>query len=140
MNNIVIAGRLTKDVELKYIPSTGKAVANFSVAVNRRFKKDTADFFNIVVWEKQAENCANYLAKGSEVVIAGEMQQRSFDGKEGQKVYVWELIAQEVQFVGGKKIETPSNFSSQLGEAETPFIPKGLDEAYKEIDEESVPF
>lgn len=129
MNNIVIAGRLTKEVELKYIPSTGKAVANFSVAVNRRFKRDTADFFNIVVWDKQAESCANYISKGSEVVIAGEMQQRSFDGSDGKKVYLWELIAQDVQFIGGKK--------QNLEPAET-FTPN--DKAYKELPDSDVPF
>ena len=133
MNNIVIAGRLTKDPELKYIPTTGKAVANFSVAVNRRFKRDTADFFNIVVWDKQAESCANYISKGSEVVIAGEMQQRSFDGNDGKKVYLWELIAQEVQFVGGKKTET--------GQGNSPgtFEPKS--DGYEELaDTDDVPF
>lgn len=134
MNNITIAGRLTKDPELKYIPSTGKAVANFSVAVNRRFKRDVTDFFNVVVWDKQAENCANYIAKGSEVVIAGEMQQRSFDGGDGKKVYLWELIAQDVQFVGGKKSEAGQGNTSDT------FEPKGLDGGYKELPDENVPF
>ena len=119
MNNIVIAGRLTKGVELKYIPSTGKAVANFSVAVNRRFKRDVTDFFNVVVWDKQAENCANYIAKGSEVVIAGEMQQRNYDGGDGKKVYLWELIAQDVQFIGGKK-QTNAEYAESIDE-EPPF-------------------
>lgn len=130
MNNIVIAGRLTKGVELKYIPSTGKAVANFSVAVNRRFKRDVTDFFNVVVWDKQAENCANYIAKGSEVVIAGEMQQRNYDGGDGKKVYLWELIAQDVQFIGGKKMDPKpvNSFDASAGVE------------YSELPDEDVPF
>ena len=132
MNNITICGRLTRDPELKYVPATGKAVANFSVAVNRRFKRDIADFFNVVVWDKQAESCANYISKGSEVVIAGEMQCRNYEDKDGKKIYQWELIAQEVQFVGSKK--------SEAGQGNLPgtFEPKGG--GYEELAEEDTPF
>ena len=98
MNQIMIIGRLTADPELKLIPSTGKYVATFSVAVDRRFQKQT-DFFNVVVWEKLAENCSNYLRKGSQCAVIGEMQQRSYENNEGKKVYIWEVKAEQVQFL-----------------------------------------
>lgn len=113
MNSITIIGRLTADPELRVIASTGKSVATFTVAVDRRFQKQT-DFFNVVVWEKQAENCANYLRKGSQCAVQGEMQQRSYDNNEGKKVYIWEVKAEQVQFLS-KPAET-SGYREVLGD------------------------
>ena len=94
MNIAILIGRLTKDPELRYIASTGRAVASFSIAVDRTFvgkdgQKQT-DFFNIIVWGKQAENAANYLAKGSQVAIRGQIQNRSYEIPNGEKRYVTE--------------------------------------------------
>lgn len=104
MNRVILIGRLARDPELRFTAS-GKAVANFSVAVNRTFSKDgEADFFNIVVWGKTAENCANYLAKGRLVGIEGRLQNRTYETQAGEKRYVTEIIADNVKFLdwGGK--------------------------------------
>jgi len=102
MNKVVLIGRLTKDPELKFTPGTGTAVATFTLAVDRRFSKDgqkEADFIPIVVWGKQAESTANHSAKGKLISIAGRIQTRSYDAKDGTKRYVTEVVADEVQFI-----------------------------------------
>lgn len=106
MNRVVLIGRLTKQPELRFTPGAGKAVATFTLAVNRRFKTDgqpEADFLPIVVWGKQAESAANYLTKGSQAAISGKIATRNYENKEGQRVYVTEIIADEVQFLDSKK-------------------------------------
>lgn len=112
MNKVTLIGRLTKDPELKFTPREGKAVATFTLAVDRRGKdgKKEADFIPIVVWGKQAENTANYTAKGSLVGVAGRIQTRSYDAKDGGKRYITEVVAEEVQFLS-KGNSTPSNFA-----------------------------
>jgi len=108
MNKVTLIGRLTKDPELKFTPGTGTAVANFTIAVDRRLpNKDgqrEADFISVVVWGKIAENTANYMSKGKLIAISGRIQARSYDAKDGTKRYVTEVVAEEVQFlekVGG---------------------------------------
>jgi single-strand DNA-binding protein len=104
INNVTLVGRLTKDPELKYTPN-GVAVANFTLAVNRPFKSETgpdADFINITVWRKPAENAANYLKKGSLAGVTGSIQTRNYDGSDGKKVYVTEVQADRVQFLDTK--------------------------------------
>jgi len=102
MNNWFGIGRLTRDPELKYSPQ-GTAVCNFTLAVNRRFKRDTADFIDVVCWKALAENCANYLTKGSQAAVSGELQIRTYETKDGQKRKVAEIIADQVQFLDSKK-------------------------------------
>ena len=103
----IIMGNLTKDPELRYIPS-GSAVANFTVAVNRTYKdssgetKEEISFLPVVVWGKQAENCNQYLKKGGAVFIDGNLKQRSWEDKEGQKRSIVEIVAFNVQFLGGR--------------------------------------
>lgn len=109
MNKCTLVGRMVKDAELKFLPSTGTATANFTIAVNRMFKKEgqpTADFINIVIWGKQAENTANYTHKGSLVAVSGRIQTRSYDAKDGTKRYITEVVAEEVQFLDKKESET----------------------------------
>lgn len=112
MNRVILIGRLTRDPELRYT-SSNIATASFSLAVDRNFTNQNgereADFINIVVWRKQAENCKNYLTKGSQVAIDGRIQTRSYDGQDGQKRYVTEVIADNVQFLGTKASNTNSN-------------------------------
>jgi len=106
MNRVILIGRLTRDPELRYIAGSGTAVSTFTLAVDRNFKsKDgqkEADFINIVVWNKQAENVANYLAKGRLAAVSGRLQTRSYEGNDGQKRYVTEVVADEVQFLDRK--------------------------------------
>ena len=115
MNKCTLIGRLTRDVELKFAQGNGNAVATFTVAVDRRMpNKKTgareADFVPIVVWGKQAESSATYLSKGKLCGVAGRIQTRNYDAKDGHKVYVTEVIAEEVQFLEwADKTETNNN-------------------------------
>ena len=103
LNKAFIIGNITRDPELKALPSGGK-VCTLSVATNRVWKdkigakQEAADFHNIVVFGRQAETTAQYMKKGSEVMIEGRMQTRSWDGADGQKKYRTEVIADRVQF------------------------------------------
>ena len=106
MNKVVLIGRLTKDVELRYTQTNNTAVASFSLAVNRKFVKTgeerQADFFNIIAWNKLAETISKYLFKGNQVAISGRLETRSWDDPNGQKHYVTEVIAEEIDFIGSK--------------------------------------
>lgn len=102
MNQVVLIGRLTRDPELRFIPNSGTAVARFSLAVNREFKREgqpDADFFNIVVWGKSAENCANYLKKGRLCAVNGNLRNNNYEDKNGVKHYNVEVIANRVEFL-----------------------------------------
>ena len=129
MNNVVLIGRLTRDPELRYIQS-GTAVAKFGLAVDKGLSKDkkqemesnnqpTADFINITVWGKMAENCATYLVKGRLVGIQGRIQTGSYD-KEGVRVYTTEVVAQNVEFLEwGDKQQNNQQDNSNTGFGET---------------------
>lgn len=110
MNKVILIGRLTRDPELRYT-STGKAVCDFTLAVDRPFSgmsgEKEADFINIVVWNKPAENVAKYMAKGRQCAVEGRLQIRSYDGNDGQRKYRTEVIANSVEFIGS------NNTSSQ---------------------------
>ncbi|HBL06451.1 MAG TPA: single-stranded DNA-binding protein [Clostridium sp.] len=102
MNKVVLIGRMTKDPQLKFTPGTGTAVATFTMAVNRRFKKEgqpDADFIPVVVWGKQAESTANYMSKGKLLSVAGRIETRSYEAKDGGRRYVTEVVADEVSFL-----------------------------------------
>ena len=139
MNVTVLIGRLTKEVTLRYVPSTGKAVANFSIAVDRPYTSKTGekltDFFNIVVWGKQAENCANYLDKGRLVGIKGTLENRSYENQNGEKRYVTEIIAENVQFLEFAKPNV-NNGSSIITDKEAEYDESG----YRELEDEEAPF
>lgn len=111
MNNVSLIGRLTKDPEFRYTPS-GVAVARFTLAVNRTFKKEgeqQADFINIVTWRKTAENTANFLRKGSLAGVVGRIQTGSYDGQDGKKVFTVEVVAENVQFLEPKSANNAPN-------------------------------
>ena len=107
MNKVCLIGRLTKDPEVRYTQTNNTLVANFTVAVNRRFKKETdeitADFIPIIAWSKTGEFCSSYFKKGQQVGICGRIQTRNWDDDEGQKHYATEVIAEEVYFADSKK-------------------------------------
>jgi single-strand DNA-binding protein len=102
LNRAILIGRLTKDPELRYTPN-GVAVASFTLAVDRSFTNQQgekeADFIPIVVWRKQAENCANYIGKGSLVAVEGRIQVRTYDTKDGQRRWATEVVADNVRFL-----------------------------------------
>jgi single-strand DNA-binding protein len=105
MNRVVLVGRLTKDPELKYTPN-GVPVATFTLAVNRSFTNQQgereADFINCVVWRRPAENVANFLKKGSLAGVDGRIQTRNFEGQDGKRVFMTEVVAESVQFLEPK--------------------------------------
>ncbi len=107
LNKVFLVGNLTRDPELRFT-AQGTAVANFSIAVNRSYKandgeyKKEVSFFNIVVWGKTGENCSKFLSKGRSVLVEGRLQNRSYETQEGQKRTITEIVADNVQFLGGK--------------------------------------
>jgi len=139
MNKVVLVGRPTKDPELRFTPGTGKAVATFTLAVNRRFKtpgQPEADFIPVVVWGKTAENTANYVAKGKLVGVSGTIQTRSYDAKDGTKRYVTEVVADEVQFLEPKSSGTTNtNYSTTYQEDLGDF-----EGDYQEVKDDDIPF
>lgn len=112
INRVVLVGRLTKDVDLKYTPS-GIAMARFTLAVNRTFSNQQgereADFINCLVWRKQAENAANYLSKGSLAGVEGRIQTGSYEGQDGKRVYTTDVVADSVQFLEPKNGQATQN-------------------------------
>ena len=146
MNKVTLIGRLTKDPELKFTPGAGTAVATFTVAVDRRLpNKDgqrEADFIPIVVWGKQAENTANYMSKGKLIAIAGRIQTRSYDAKDGTKRYVTEVVAEEVQFLD-KGTGAPRSNDNFDGGSEGSFrstTPQGYGDDMTPVDDGDIPF
>ena len=111
MNKAILIGRLTRDPELRTTP-TGRNVCQFSIAVNRNFTNANgereADFIPVVVWRKQAENVCKYCTQGSLVGVTGRIQTRSYDGQDGQRRYVTEVVADNVTFLGSKNNNTGS--------------------------------
>ena len=112
MNKVFLIGRLTRDPELRYTGSN-LPVATFSLAVNRNFSNQNgereADFINVVVWRKQAENCKNYLTQGSQVAVEGRLQTRTYDDNNGQRRYITEVVADNVEFLGSRNSSNNSN-------------------------------
>ena len=115
MNKIMLIGRLTKDPELRYTQG-GTAVANFTLAVNRRFTNQNgereADFINCQAWQKTAEFVANYFKKGQQMALEGRLQVRSYDGNDGQRHWKTEVVAEQIEFVGSKGNGSNSNNAS----------------------------
>lgn len=129
INKVVIIGRLVRDPELKYTPGNGTAVTTVTIAVDRQKTKDgkkEADFIPVVIWGKQAESTAQYVSKGKLIGIAGRIQTRSYDHKDGYKVYVTEVVAEDVQFLEwGEKPQgnTNSDYSDMepIEDSDIPF-------------------
>ena len=96
MNKVILIGRLTKDPESKKT-SSGKSVASFTLAVNQRFNRDKTDFINCVAWEKTADYLGNYVKKGNLIAVEGRISTRNYDGSDGKKVYITEVVCDSVQ-------------------------------------------
>lgn len=123
LNRVILIGRLTADPELRYTNS-GTAVASFTLAVDRmrtgqNGERET-DFINIVVWQKQAELCAQYLHKGRMAAVDGRLQIRSYDNREGQKVRVAEVVAESVRFLDRGDQGSSGGSSSSAPRSTTP--------------------
>ena len=113
MNKAILIGRLTRDPELRYT-SSNRAVCQFSIAIDRPFTNQStgqreADFINLVVWDKTAENVGKYMAKGRLIAVEGRIQTRNYDNNEGKKVYVTEVVASNIQFLESRNATTNNN-------------------------------
>lgn len=146
MNRVVLVGRLTKDPELRYTPS-GVAIATFTLAVNRTFTNQQgereADFINCVIWRKPAENVANFLKKGSLAGVDGRIQTRSYEGQDGKRVYVTEVLAESVQFLEPRNAGGDRGGYSQGGQEGSSFGQRNQNqnqnqrnEGYTRVDED----
>ena len=131
MNNVVLIGRLTKDVELKYIQGTGTPVANFAIAVDREFTgkdgKKEVDFIDIQVWGKSAENCSNYIGKGSLVGVQGSIRIDSYQNQAGENRKITRINANRVQFLDTKRTEQENKTNTNTLE-------------FQEVDNDDIPF
>ncbi len=147
MNKVVLIGRLTKDIELRYT-QTNTAVGSTTIAVNRQKqenKEQETDFINLVIWGKQAETSSKYLKKGSQAAIDGRIKTRNYENNDGKKVYVVEVVAENIQFLDSKK----ENTQNQIEEpTEQELLDKAVNsnDPYKEFgqqiefDDSSLPF
>ena len=117
MNKVILMGRLTHDPEIRYSNgATSTAVARFSVAVDRRFKREgdpSADFFNVSCFGKTAEFCEKYLNKGTKIVLSGRLENNNYTNKDGQQVRDNRIIAEEIEFAESKKASTENQEASQ---------------------------
>jgi single-strand DNA-binding protein len=111
MNQANLIGRLTRDPEVKQTAS-GISVCTFSIAITRTFNRDETDYINIVTWRALAENCGKYLAKGRQVGVSGRIQSRSYEGNDGKRRYVTEIVADNVEFLGSGQRSNASSEST----------------------------
>lgn len=146
LNKAIIIGNLTRDPELRALPSGGQ-LCQLGVATNRVYKdkngqtQKATEFHNVVVWGRQAETCGQYLKKGQTVCVEGRLQTRSWDGQDGQKKYRTEIVADRVQFgpkAGGSAQPAADNRPQQeeKGDAE----PAGIQYPEENINAEDIPF
>ena len=136
INNVVLIGRLTRDVDLRHTPQN-QVVGQFTLAVNRNFKNQNgeydADFINCVIWGKSAENLANWAKKGNLVGITGRIQTRNYEGTDGKRVYVTEVVAESF-----KLLEKRDNSANQNSMAEQ--MPPSFAGDPMDIKDDDLPF
>lgn len=132
MNKVILIGRLVKDPDLKFIPTTGTATCSITIAVdnyNSKTREKSADFIPVVIFGKQAENLVQFMTKGSQVAVSGRIRTRAYDSKDGVKKYVTEVLADNfggIKFLGSKNIT-----NNELDEDETfndSFMPEDMGE------------
>jgi single-strand DNA-binding protein len=142
MNKVFLIGRLVDAPEHKTTPA-GVSVANFRIGVNRRFNRDQSDFFTIVAWRGLADNCAKYLVKGQQVAVSGELQTRSYEGKDGVRRYITEVSADDIEFLAKPGAAGGSNYAPE--QPKTKVAPMS-DEMFSEemgdvlMEDEDLPF
>lgn len=131
MNQIILCGRLCNDPDVRY-GTNSNAIAKFSIAVDRRFKRDgqpTADFFNCTAFGKTGEFIEKYFHKGSKILLSGEMQNNNYKNKEGQMVYGFQVLVNNVEFAESKSASSPAQ-QAKPQQADDSFIsiPDGIEE------------
>ncbi len=128
MNKVFLIGRLTRDPELRHT-SNNTPFCQINVAISRpvgQGKEPETDFINVVVWNKQAENLVKYVKKGNQIAIEGRIQTRSYDNEEGKKVYVTEVLANHVEFIGNNSNKTNDN-QTQTQDNKTSYTAEEID-------------
>lgn len=152
MNKVVLIGNLVRDPEVRATQS-GISVCNFTVAVNRRFKKENGeqetDFLNVIAWRQLAELCSKYLAKWRKVAVTGSIQTRTYEAKDGSKRTAWDIVADEVEFLTpqNQQNSTPSApgtyttaASKDSGTAYAPQPHNDFGGGFTQVDDEELPF
>ena len=134
MNKVILIGRIVKDPEVKKTQSN-KTVANFTVAINDKYSKDKTDFINCVAWEKTADYLGNYVKKGNLIAVDGRISTRNYDGSDGKKVYITEVVCESVQGLERNDQPKPSNEPKPWQTYKEPVNDYPID-----IDEEILPF
>jgi len=149
LNRVILIGRLTRDPEMRYTPA-GVAVAQFALAVDRPYsnaqKEKEVDYINIVVWRQLAELCAQYLRKGRLAAVEGRLQIRHYDNNEGKRVYVTEVVADNVRFLesanAGNREDAAGGFPSSAPRANAGKVNDPFEDDGKPIDlsDDDLPF
>ncbi len=143
MNQTNLIGRLTRDPEAKKTAS-GISVCTFSIAINRTFNRDETDYINIVTWRATADNCGKYLSKGSQVGITGRIQSRTYDGNDGKRRYVTEVVADNVEFLGSPRNRNASGDENGKAPSEAPPAAEDVfgsgGGTFTPIDDDNLPF
>lgn len=130
MNKVILIGRLTKDPELSFMPTSGKAVTRFNLAVPRPYKKDETDFINCKAFGKTAETIANYITKGRQIAVAGSIRTGSYEDKDGVKKYITEVWVESFNFIGNNKSDSEN----------TGFNQNTFDDEMVRVDDSDAPF
>lgn len=122
LNQVACVGRITKDLEVRYVGDKQQAVARFTIAVSRNFKNKQgvieADFLSCIVWGKDAENMQKYCGKGSLISVTGRLQSNSYTNKQNERVYTTEIVVTIVRFLSSKKAAAEGSLSPMLPDAE----------------------
>ena len=151
MNKVVLIGNLVRDPEVRATQS-GISVCNFTVAVNRRFKKENGeqetDFLNVIAWRQLAELCGKYLAKGRKVAVTGSIQTRTYEAKDGSKRTAWDIVADEVEFLTTQSQQSstqsaPGAYTTAASkDSGTAYAPQPHNDfgGYTQVDDEELPF
>lgn len=151
MNKVVLIGNLVRDPEVRATQS-GISVCNFTVAVNRRFKKENGeqetDFLNVIAWRQLAELCGKYLAKGRKVAVTGSIQTRQYEAKDGSKRTAWDIVADEVEFLSPQSQQSgtqsaPGAYTTAASkDSGAAYAPQPHNDfgGYTQVDDEELPF
>ena len=136
MNKVILIGRLTKDPELRYAAGSGTAVCRFTLAVNRQFKKDETDFINCIAFNKQGEAIAQYVTKGRQLAVTGNIRTGSYDGQDGIKRYTTDVLVESFEFIGNSNKGNTNNQNNDYWNMQTD-NGFGVEES---IDDGDIPF
>lgn len=151
MNKVFLIGNLVRDPEVRATQS-GISVCNFTVAVNRRFKKENGeqetDFLNVIAWRQLAELCGKYLAKGRKVAVTGSIQTRTYEAKDGSKRTAWDIVADEVEFLTTQNQQSstqsaPGAYTTAASkDSGTTYAPQPHNDfgGFTQVDDEELPF